>query len=188
MSGPLRPGGWKDPYSSALITERQSDYATALGNATPYTPQVIVNGTGELQLTNDAQVTRALTAATSAGTVPVEIGAARVDGGASPMLIVHITIDGAEETKNANAYLAVALDHAQSDVLRGENAGRNLSYVAVVQALKQIGKVQKGREFQQDVRMPLKPGTDPTNLRVIVFVQEPRLGKVIGAAMWRAGK
>src|ERR1700734_3750401 len=34
--------GWKDPNSSALLTERQSSYEHALGASTPYTPQIIV--------------------------------------------------------------------------------------------------------------------------------------------------
>src|ERR1700691_1723896 len=41
--------GWKDPHSSALLTERQNAYVHALGLNTPYTPQIIVDGTNELR-------------------------------------------------------------------------------------------------------------------------------------------
>jgi hypothetical protein len=34
-----------------------------------------------------------------------------------------------------------------------------------------------------DFQVNLKPGTDPKNLRLIVFVQQPNLGSVLGAAM-----
>src|SRR5579871_1973608 len=50
--------GWKDPYSSSSITERQSNYVSALKLKTPYTPQVIVDGASELKLTDDQQMER----------------------------------------------------------------------------------------------------------------------------------
>jgi hypothetical protein len=40
--------GWKDPYSSSLITERQGDYARAFRLDSPYTPQAVVNGTSSV--------------------------------------------------------------------------------------------------------------------------------------------
>ena len=36
--------GWKDPFSNASFTKRQSDYASKLKLETLYTPQAIVNG------------------------------------------------------------------------------------------------------------------------------------------------
>ena len=52
--------GWKDPYSSSLVTDRQAAYAHALGIPSPYTPQVIVDGTNELHLANHDQVSEIL--------------------------------------------------------------------------------------------------------------------------------
>src|SRR6185312_705560 len=52
--------GWKDPYSSSLVTERQSDYVHALGLQTPYTPQVIVDGATDLHLTDEQQMEETL--------------------------------------------------------------------------------------------------------------------------------
>src|SRR5690349_24848233 len=46
--------GWKDPNSSHALTERQNAYVHALGLSTPYTPQIIVDGSKELKIA-DAQ-------------------------------------------------------------------------------------------------------------------------------------
>src|SRR5271168_1322155 len=39
--------GWKDPFSSSAWTTRQYDYASALHNGNPYTPEMVVDGTAE---------------------------------------------------------------------------------------------------------------------------------------------
>src|SRR5579864_1046092 len=40
--------GWKDPYSAAEFSQRQSDYAQVFGSDGVYTPQMIVDGQSEL--------------------------------------------------------------------------------------------------------------------------------------------
>jgi hypothetical protein len=179
--------GWRDPYSLASLTARQSAYALALGNATPYTPQVIVDGKGELQLTDMQQVQRVFQSAIAAAKIPVRIDSVHVQHGTAPLLRAHVAIDAAAATKNADAYIAVALDHAKSNILRGENAGRQLAYIAVVQEVKKIGKVEKGSGFSQDVQFKLNLSLDQAKLRFIVFVQQSGPGTVVGAAMWKSG-
>jgi hypothetical protein len=75
------------------------------------------------------------------------------------------------------------LDHAESQVLRGENTGRHLTHVAVAQEFIKIGKLEKQKTFSQDFQVKLKPGTEPANVRIVAFVQDPGLGKVLGAAL-----
>jgi len=81
----------------------------------------------------------------------------------------------------------VALDRVESQVLHGENGGHHLTHVAVVQQLTKIGKISKGKAFSQDVQLKLKPGTDPKNVRLVVFVQQPGPGKLFGAGMRKVG-
>jgi hypothetical protein len=77
----------------------------------------------------------------------------------------------------------VALNHAESQVLRGENRGRRLSHVGVVQSLTKIGSLESGKSFSRDVRVKLDSKTDLANLRAIAFVQQPTQREVLGAAM-----
>ncbi len=177
--------GWKDPYSSALLTGRQSAYCRALRVDDPYTPQIIVDGTGELQLNNPRQGSRMFQQAAAAPKIPMRIHSVAVDGTNPPVLHARIEAGGNSE-QNAEVYVAVALNHAESQVLRGENSGQRLTHVAVVESLKKIGKLEKGTSFSQDFEMKLKPGTSPSNIRIVAFVQESGPGKVLGAALEKA--
>ena len=175
--------GWKDPYSSSLFTDRQNGYVRALGISTAYTPQVIVNGSIELQLDKPQQLSQAFKKAASAEQIPVSIDSIGIDRSAAPILRGHIEADGTSETRNSTLYAALALDHAQSRVLHGENGGRQLTHVAVVQELIKVGKMEKGKVFSQSFQIELKPGMEPRNLRLVVFAQEPDQGNVVGAAL-----
>ena len=174
--------GWKDPYSSSFFTERQDAYVHALGGSSPYTPEMIVDGATELHLENQAQVAQAFQKAAQAQQLPVSISALSVDGGSRSTLRAHIDADGTGARHSAEVFAAIALNHAESQVLRGENGGRRLTHAAVALDLVHIGRLEKGKAFSQDFQTKLKPGLDPKNLRLVVFVQEAGPGSIVGAA------
>ena len=175
--------GWKDPNSSLALTDRQRAYVAALGLKTAYTPQLIVDGTSEIRIGDPQQMQKILQEAAAMPVVPVRIGAVSVDAGNPTVLRTHIEADGTLDKHNADVYVAIALDHVESEVLHGENGGRHLTHVAVVQQLTKIGRLQKGKNFAEDVQLKLKANTDPRNFRLIAFVQESGPGRVVGAAL-----
>ncbi len=175
--------GWKDPNSSPALTERQNSYESALGEKEPYTPQLIVDGTREVKAGDPKQIEETLQKAATTPKVAVRIGEVSVDAGNPTQLRAHIETDANFEKHNAAVFVAIALDHVESQVLRGENGGRHLVHVAVVQELTKVGKLPKEKSFAQDVQLKLKPGADPKNIRLIVFVQESGPGKILGAAL-----
>jgi hypothetical protein len=175
--------GWKDPYSSALFTARQSDYVRALGSSSPYTPELIVDGGTELQLSDQTQVSKAFSKAAKAPQLPMRIGALAIDGNSPQVLRAHIDADGTLATHSADVYAVIALDRAESQVLHGENGGRRLTHAAVAVDLVRVGKLEKGKPFSQDIQMKLKAGLDPNHLRLIVFAQEAGPGNVVAAAL-----
>lgn len=177
--------GWKDPYSQELYTERQSNYVRALGLSTPYTPQVIVNGTSELRLNEPEQMKQVLLAASSAPRIPASITTLSVTRSGPPILRAHIEVDGGLLRRNADIVAVVALDHAKTQVAHGENGGKLLTHVAVAQELVKIGKLEKKKTLSQDIEIKLPLNTDSQNLRLIVFVQEPGSGSVLGATSER---
>jgi hypothetical protein len=177
--------GWKDPYSSHFFSDRQSSYADRFGLGSVYTPQMVVDGTTEFVGNSGRSAKQAIEKARDLRKVPVRISAVSVANAGA--LEAHVEADVLSESSPAKAdvYLVVALNHAESQVSGGENQGRRLTHVAVVQSFTKVGSLEQGKNFAQDVRVKLDPKTDHTNLRLIAFVQERGQGKVLGVALER---
>jgi hypothetical protein len=181
--------GWKDPHSSHSLTDRQSVYADHFRLKTVYTPQIVVDGAAEFLGSNGPAAKQAIEKARDLEKLPVRISAISVENPGG--LQAHVEADGLPESsrdRKAEMYVVVALNHAESQVAAGENKGRRISHVAVVQSLTKVGSVEKGKNFAKDVRIKLDSGTDPANLRLIAFVQESGQGRVLGAALQRVEK
>ena len=175
--------GWKDQYSSRELTNRQKGYVSELGLATAYTPQIIVDGTAELHANDPQQVKTAFEKALKDAKIPINLDSVNFAGPQEAAVVHgHLQVDAGSENHNADIYIAVALNRAETQVLRGENQGQTLTHVAVVQQMVKVGKVQKKGSFSQDFEVKLKPGTKPGEVRIIAFVQEPGSGKVVAAA------
>ena len=172
--------GWRDPYSSRFFTDRQESYVRHFGLASPYTPQIVVDGTTQFVGNDLQQAGQAIEKARQGEEVPVLLSSVSWE---SPfMLRAHVDAGSLSELPPANAdvFFAVALDHAESQVLRGENEGRRLHHVAVILSLTRIGTAEKGKSFAKDVRIKLDRNYDPENLRAIAFLQEPGPGACSG--------
>jgi hypothetical protein len=177
--------GWKDPNSSSALTDRQASYERALGLSTSYTPQIIVDGAREMRMADPNQIEKALRQAAATPKISVRLDGVSIDPANPTLLRAHVVAGANTDKHNADVFLAVALDHLESQVLRGENSGRHMTHTAVVQQLVKIGKLEKGQGFAQDVQVKLNPGIGPDNLRVVAFVQVPGPGKLLGAALWK---
>jgi hypothetical protein len=175
--------GWKDPYSSSLPTDRQTAYVRALKLDEPYTPQVIVDGTAVVRSYDPNQLAQIFEKAAATPKILIKIASLSIDGANSPVLKGRVEASADSAAHNADVYLALALDHAESQVSAGENNGRRLVHVAVMESLKKLGRLESGKSFSQDCQIKLKKGTETENLRVIAFIQEPGPGQVLGAVM-----
>ncbi len=175
--------GWKDPYSDHSYSERQNAYAERFGLGSVYTPQMVVDGSSEFNGSDSGLADKAFAKALGAPTIPVRLSAISTD--VSNILHAHIEVGTLASTfasPQAEVYIAVALNRAESQVSAGENAGHKLTHVAVVRRFTKIGVLKQGQILTQDVRLKLDPESDPRNLRLIAFVQEPVQGRVLGAA------
>jgi hypothetical protein len=176
--------GWTDPYSSHAYSERQSAYADHLHLDGPYTPQMIVDGSDEFVGSREAN--KAFAKAIQTEKVVVAISSVSLENN---QLHAHVEAGALPpRAHKADVLFAVALNRAESQVAKGENAGHHLEHVAVVRSLSKVGKTEAGQPFSQDISVKLDPGVDPASLRVIAFVQEPGPGRILGAALQKLAK
>jgi hypothetical protein len=173
--------GWKDPYSARFYSDRQSVYANRFDLDSPYTPQMVVDGSSEFVGSDPDLARKAFDKALEVQKIAVRLSA--ISFGPANTLQAHV--ETGVVPSDADVVVAVALNRAESRVLHGENGGRTLTHTAVVRTMTKIGSVVPGQGFAQDVQVKIEAGAARDNLRVIAFVQEAHQGKVLGAAMER---
>ena len=169
--------GWTDPFSSPQFSRRQEAYARRFKGDGAYTPQVVVDGVKEF-IGSDGH--RAIAEIGKAAGVPKAV--VKLSAAGNPFR-VHVNVSVAE---SADIFVALALNEAVSQVMRGENGGRKLRHVAVVKSLTQVGNVKSGASFSKDIDVPGAKPEDAQQYRIVAFAQERGQGRVLGAAVLRA--
>ena len=168
--------GWKDPFSSHALTLRQDNYVYRMRLASPYTPQMVIDGAYQFVGSDRGSATKALESARSSSKIDVRITSPKLENNKT---LLHVDTDVLPV--KADVLVAVAADHGESQVLRGENGGRHLEHVAIVKSIDKVGKAEEGQAFSKDVSISVK-GLSQIS-RVIVFLQEPNQGKILGATV-----
>ncbi len=165
--------GWTDRFSSAAFSDRQNDYARQLHLATVYTPQMVIDGHLQLVGNGAAEVYRNISKAAT------EPKPAQVTLRWEPQRKVHVAVQ-TPAGERPKIMLAVTEDDLSTAVGRGENGGRTLHHAAVVRQLRVIGTAANG-QFEADVDVAAHSDWNPAKLKVVVLVQQPGNGRILGA-------
>ncbi len=167
--------GWQDPYASPTSTARQRDYVKQLGLRYVYTPQMIIDGRADVAGLQRQKVLRLIEKAAAAPKA-LQVRFERSGGG---RIVVP---EGDAPAGGAAVWLAVYDGVHETEVPRGENAGRKLRNYNVVRELRQIGTWHGGRlEIPVDMASAAAAGRDGC----AVIVQKRPAGRVLGAAALR---
>lgn len=164
--------GWRDPFASPQFTERQRGYARSLKQRYVYTPEMVVHGRG-----HDAGINR--------GTIRELIAVAQkpewprlapriVDRGPAG---ITVNMPRFEAPSPCDVWLVTYDPERRTKVLRGENAGRDLSNYNVVRSLTLL-TVWDGTPAELTISAD-KLG-DARG--VAILVQHQDLGPIMGAA------
>jgi hypothetical protein len=168
--------GWKDPFSSARMTQRQTAYGAAEGRHDIYTPQMIVDGAESFVGSDRRAATTAIANAAKSPKSPIQLA---VDS-RTPMTLA-VALDGGRTAANATIWLAIVEDDLASQVVAGENAGRMLRHSSVVRSVTSIGKTGSDGRFQQTVPLTLDGKWRVDHLRAVAFAQPGPVGRVVAA-------
>ncbi len=166
------------PLLLTVQSDRQSVYASRLSPEGSYTPQMVLNGRDQFVGSDGPALERALrddarrehfvlrivsSAPTSEG---IDVKFAFAGNPSKPLDIIAVLAD----------------DTDRSNILRGENSGRQLQHVSVARSMTRVATVRDGGE--QSVHVPFPEGLSTgsgSGHHLILFAQEPHQGAILGA-------
>lgn len=178
--------GWVDPYSSIEWTARQQVYTEAFRQQGPFTPQMVVNGRSQFVGSRADEAIKAVQASGEIPPVPITLVAAAGGNANEPHFSVTVgKLSQSSAGDSPEVWLAITESGLSSQVARGENAGRNLSHASVLRSMRRVGNADAradGNTFQGDVSSKLKSNWRRENLTAVLFVQEKKSRRILGAA------
>ena len=179
--------GWRDPFSALAFTQRQQEYGNALAVGALYTPQMVIDGRMEFVGSQREIAERAIARAAAAPKAEIALV---MTGGCRSRVTVEVTISGISHLGalgEADLWLAVTEEGLATDVRRGENAHRRLRHAAVVRRLQRIETLSlpAADNFAAQAPVALEPEWSVMNLRLVVFLQERKSRRVLGATQLR---
>jgi hypothetical protein len=173
--------GWTDPFSSHDWTERQRLYSRALRQEGIYTPQLIVNGTVELRAISNRDAVQRIVEAAKKSAAELQLSVITLSPKSAQL---SFTAKNLPEAGSAELWLAVTERGLSSNVLRGENEGRNLVHAAILRSLTRVSAAGKFSvsTAAATATVSLKPSWQPENLRFVIFLQDRKSLRILGAA------
>lgn len=174
--------GWADPFSSETATQRQETYSDTFKLSGVYTPQVVVDGQRQL-VGGSGEVVGAIAEASRRPKAKVELSLPTVSANAVLIRAQVSELPPVSPKDQAELWLAITEGNLETQVLRGENAGRRLKHTAVVRRVRRLAQVEPGKELAAlTSNEELDPRWARANLRATAFLQEKRSKRILGAA------
>lgn len=155
--------GWKDIFGDKAYTQRQYDYAHALGNANVATPQIIINGKSAIT-------------GIKRGELAQNIATSRPISGGPAIEIDRDTVTIGKGSGPANVWLVRYDPRTQDVAIRsGENSGRTLPHKNIVRSLTKLG------EWKGTTQAFKLPKAADSQFKSIILVQRAGAGPIIAA-------
>jgi len=166
--------GWRDEFSSAAYSQRQSGYADRFKLDSIYTPQMVVDGQTQFVGSNLGTARKAIGDAAKIVKTNIELAVSTDNK-------INVKIADLPSHDDCYVWLAIAEDNLQTSVKRGENGGRTLNHVSVVREMKLIGNVNStDKNFETEAAIQMQSKWKKDDLKFIVFIQGKDSKRVFG--------
>jgi hypothetical protein len=165
--------GWRDPFSSRQMTDRQSEYKKAFHLRFVYTPQMVIDGRAEVVGSRADEIEGLLDAALKRDRVPISIS--RYREGVAMVRIPAAPYSG----DPAVVWLIFYDDEHATSVERGENQGRTMINANVVRIWRKLGSWH-GEEAEYRIAASEHGAAERDNCAIIL--QRGETGPILGAA------
>lgn len=166
--------GWKDVFSSAEFSKRQSDYANYLNLQSVYTPQIVVDGKAEFVGSQEGTLRNAIRKSLlKIATSQLNLTVSKIS---NDKISLKYSTEGAD--KNSALFIAFIQKSASTKVERGENGGHTLSHVQIVRKLQKV--ILKGEDGETDISLPL--GFDESKWEIVGLLQNTANGTISAAS------
>ena len=174
--------GWTDPFSSPDWTRRQERYSETFRRDGIYTPQLVVNGRAELVGSSERQARQEILEAGKISAATVRISSINLASNSAELTVLLENLP--REARSAELWLAVTERGLSSNVLRGENEGRTLAHAAVLRSLSRVRSASLDPSGSAELKttVALTQNWKRENLRFVVFLQDPKSLRILGAA------
>ncbi|MEO6806222.1 MAG: DUF1223 domain-containing protein [Edaphobacter sp.] len=171
--------GWHDRFSSHQYTDRQTQYAERLRVDSPYTPQMIVDGTDQFVGSDVSHARRSIEHAAQTTRIKLTLSQPVVSG---HKVSASISIPASTTAPPKGDLYAALVDPTDTTEVRGgENDGRRLQHAGVVRSLQRVGSLKEIGTKPLSFTLTAPPDSKPGEMRVVVFAQAGQ-GAILGAA------
>jgi len=166
--------GWKDSFSNSKFSDRQNQYANWLNLKSIYTPQIVVNGNKEFIGSEENTLRKTISdALKSDNENSLDITLQKQNGEE-----LSLTYNTNQKTTGYNLIVAAVIPNAVNRVLKGENKGKTLAHVQIVEQFETINLNDKANGT---FKLTLKKLKNQTDITIIAFLQNQSTGQIIAA-------
>ncbi len=171
--------GWADTFGDVAHSDFQRAYAQSWGKHRIYTPQLVINGVKDVVGSRRQEIESEITDAHL--NVPVDL--TYEDG------VLTVTIESIPSFSSDSAamiYLVTFQDRSEVNIQRGENRGKQLSYVQIVMSRQVIGIWDPAEGAH--LKLPVNEvfGENSNGVAILVQQQNEGLpGAILGAALFQ---
>jgi len=175
--------GWTDPFSSRQFSERQEQYASTFHNDGVYTPQLIIDGSGEVVGSRSREAEEVIRRAASLPKASITLKEmSEGKNGEATFQVSVASLPSTVSSHKLELWIAVTERGLQSDVQAGENSGLRLQHAAVVRSLRKLEARDSAARFQSQVTVQVSRAWRRENLAVIAFLVDSSSHRIAGIA------